>query len=76
MLIKRAKPKFARKLTPKLDRPFALVYKCDSSRLLLVMSPVSPSFSLQPPRKHQKMEMIPGSSMVEHSAVNRELQIT
>ena len=34
------------------------------------MSPMSPSFGLQLPRKHQKMGMIPGSSMVEHSAVN------
>jgi hypothetical protein len=31
---------------------------------------MSPSFGLQLPRKHQKMVMIPGSSMVELSAVN------
>jgi hypothetical protein len=34
---------------------------------------MSPSFGLQPQRKHQKMEMIPGSSTVEHSAVNRRV---
>ena len=68
-LIKRAKLKFAGELAPQLDRPFALVSRCDSPRLLHVMSPMSPSFDLQLPRKHQKMGMIPGSSMVEHSAV-------
>jgi hypothetical protein len=35
-----------------------------------VMSPMSPSFDLQPPHKHQKMGIFPGSSMVEHSAVH------
>jgi hypothetical protein len=34
---------------------------------------MSPNCRLQPPRKHQKMETIPGSSMVEHSAVNRRV---
>src|SRR6266403_5716076 len=34
---------------------------------------MSPNSRLQPPRKHQKMEMFPGSSMVEHSAVNRRV---
>jgi hypothetical protein len=38
-----------------------------------VMSPMSPAYGLQPPHKHQKMGMIPGSSMVEHSAVNRRV---
>jgi hypothetical protein len=28
---------------------------------------------LQPPRKQMKMGMIPGSSTVEHSAVNRRV---
>ena len=37
------------------------------------VSPMSPSSGLQLPRKHQKMETIPGSSMVEHSAVNRRV---
>jgi hypothetical protein len=37
------------------------------------MSPMSPSFDLQLPRKHQKMGIFPGSSMVEHSAVNRRV---
>jgi hypothetical protein len=41
--------------------------------MLRVMSHMSPIFGLQPQRKHQKMEMIPGSSMVEHSAVNRRV---
>jgi hypothetical protein len=36
-----------------------------------VMSPMSPAFGLQPPRKQMKMVMIPGSSTVEHSAVNK-----
>lgn len=31
-----------------------------------------PAFGLQPPRKQMKMGMFPGSSTVEHSAVNRE----
>ena len=37
------------------------------------MSPLSPAFGLQPPRKQMKMGMFPGSSMVEHSAVNRRV---
>src|SRR5215813_7289316 len=36
-----------------------------------IMFPMSHAHGLQQPRKHQKMEMIPGSSTVEHSAVNR-----
>ena len=38
-----------------------------------VMSPMSPAFGLQPPRKQMKMGMFPGSSTVEHSAVNRRV---
>jgi hypothetical protein len=39
------------------------------------MSPMSPASGLQPPRNCHKMGMIPGSSTVEHSAVNGGLQI-
>src|SRR6266436_9051665 len=38
-----------------------------------VMSPMSPAFGLQPPRKQMKMGMFPGSSTVEHKAVNRRV---
>src|SRR6184192_37686 len=38
-----------------------------------VMSPMSPAFGLQQPRKQMKMGMFPGSSTVEHSAVNRRV---
>src|SRR5438445_6995022 len=37
------------------------------------MSPMSPGSGLQPPRNCHRMGMIPGSSMVEHSAVNRRV---
>ena len=37
------------------------------------MSPMSPKSGLQLRRKHQKMGVFPGSSMVEHSAVNRRV---
>src|SRR6266700_6045131 len=38
-----------------------------------VMSPMSPGSGLQPPRNYHRMGMIPGSSTVEHSAVNRRV---
>jgi hypothetical protein len=38
-----------------------------------IMSPMSPASGLQPPRKQKKMGMFPGSSMVERSAVNRNV---
>src|SRR5215831_314015 len=38
-----------------------------------VMSPMSPASGLQPPRNCHKIGMIPGSSTVEHSAVNRNV---
>src|SRR6202035_5602735 len=38
-----------------------------------VMSPMSPGSGLQQPRNYYRMGMIPGSSTVEHSAVNRRV---
>jgi hypothetical protein len=34
-------------------------------------APLPPNSDLQPPRKQKKMGMFPGSSTVEHSAVNK-----
>ena len=47
MLIKRAKPKFVGKVSTEIARPFALVSKSVSPRLLQIMSPMSPSLCLK-----------------------------